>query len=73
MPPCLQCLRRKSCKRFKIVSVVKKKRIDLPNQEMIDSSESENEGYEAHSKGKGKIELESALSWNWGLNRTLKG
>ena len=58
LPPSLQCLRLKSCKRLKIVSVVKKK--------------NENEGYKAHSERNDKIGLESALPKNWGLRRALK-
>ena len=58
MPPSLRCLRLKSRKRLKIVSVVKKKK--------------ENEGYKAHSERNDKTGLESALPKNWGLRRTLK-
>ena len=71
--PSLQCLRLKSYKRLWIGSVVKKKKVDVLDQEMVDKSESENEGYKAHSEGNGKIGLESTLPQNLGLSRTLKG
>ena len=45
----------------------------LPNQEMVDSSRNENEGYKVHSEGNGKIRLESAVLKNWGLNRIFNG
>ena len=46
--------------------------MDLPNQEMVDPSRNENEGYEVQSKGNGRIGLQSALSKNWDLSRTHK-
>ena len=36
--PSLQCLRLKSCKIFYIVSFVKKKKMDLLDQELVDLS-----------------------------------
>ena len=54
------------------MSAVKKKRMNLPNQEMIDPYRSENEGYKVYWEDNGRIELESALPKNWGLSRTLK-
>ena len=46
--------------------------MDLLDQEMVDPSKNKNEGYKAHSERDDKIGLESALSKNWGLRRTLK-
>ena len=46
------------------MSVLKKKRMNLPNQEMIDPYRSENEGYKVHSEDNSRIELESALPKN---------
>ena len=62
--PSLQCLQLKSCKRLWIVSVVKKKKVDLSNQEMVNPSKNENEGYKAHSERNGEIGLESELPKN---------
>ena len=35
--------------------------MNLPNQEMVDPSESENEVYEVHQEGNSRIGLESTL------------
>ena len=43
--------------------------MDLPDQEMVDPTRNENEGYIAHSEMDGKIGLESALPKNWGRRR----
>ena len=37
------------------INVVKKNKVDLPNQKMVDPSKSENKGYEAYLKGNCRI------------------